>query len=70
MWFIKLGLRTYFILKPDRYFEEENVAKKITFISTDVAICFIRKIFFPVIYTLVGRIIVCLFQLIRLFPLD
>ena len=53
-----------------RYFGEENVAQKILFIPTDVAICFICKIFVAVIYTLVGRIIVCLCQLTHLFFLD
>ena len=50
-------------------FGEENVAQKITLIPTDVAICSICKIFVAVICTLVGRIIVCLFHLIRLFSL-
>ena len=43
-----------------RYSGEENIAKK-TFIPTDVAICFTCKIFAAIIYTLVRRIIVCLF---------
>ena len=46
-----------------RYFGEENIAKKVAFNPTDV-------IFVAIIYTLVGRIIVCLFHLIRPFSLD
>ena len=37
-----------------RHFGEENIAQKITFIPTDVSICFICKIFVAIIYTLVG----------------
>ena len=48
-----------------QYFAEENVAQKIIFTPTDVAICFICKIFVAVMYRLVGRIIVSLFHLIR-----
>ena len=52
-----------------RYSGEENIAKK-KFFPTDVAICFTCKIFVAITYTLVGRIIVCLFYLICLFSLD
>ena len=55
-----------------QYFGEEKIARKITFIPTDVVVCFIHKIFVAIIYTLVSKIIiiVSLFHLICLFSLD
>ena len=53
-----------------RYSGEGNLAKRIAFIPTDVAICFICKIFVAIIYRLVGRIIVYFFHLICLFSSD
>ena len=53
-----------------RYFGEENITQKITFIPTDVAVCFMCKIHVAILYTLVSRIIVCIFHLICLFSFD